>query len=307
MVSKAPKISIVGMGRVGSVVAFSILMKGLAAEMVLVDYNPDVAEGDALDLLHASSFTSPVDIRGGDYSDTKNSDVVIICASIPSKNIKSRLDLCKGNTDLFKEIIPKIAKASPEAILIVITNPLDIMTYCALKISKFPPSRVMGTGTLIDSGRFRALLARASKINSEEIHAYILGEHGDRQFPVLSQADVGCVRFKERSKARVAEIFKETRQGGYLVMQKKGFTNYAIALATNTLVECIVKDERKIYPVSTLVDGYCGIKNICLSIPAIIGREGILRTLELEMRKEEQKAFKDSARILKDIINSLEL
>ncbi|MBU0686916.1 MAG: L-lactate dehydrogenase [Candidatus Margulisbacteria bacterium] len=302
---KGAKISLVGTGRVGSAVAFSTLIKGLAKEMVLVDYNPKAAEGDALDLLHASCFAQPVDVRGGDYPDTKDSDIVIISASIPMKDIKSRLDLCQGNVELFKQIIPKIAQASPNAIIILITNPLDIMTYAALKISGFPKERVIGTGTLIDSGRFRSLVANAAHINPEEIHAYIIGEHGDSQFPVLSRANVGGRKFRERAKPKIEEFFEQTKKGGYLVMEKKGFTNYAIALSTTTLVECIVKDLKKIYPVSTLVNDYYGVSDLCISVPTIIGSGGAERVIDLELDENEIKKFQDSAKILKDITTSL--
>lgn len=307
MIGQAPKISIIGMGKVGSAIAFSILIKGLGGEMVLVDFYREAAEGDALDLLHASPFAHPIEIRAGDYDDTRDSDVVIICASIPSKGIQSRLDLCQGNATLFREIIPQIVAASPEAILLIITNPLDIMTHAALKISGFPAARVLGTGTLIDSGRFRSLLAAEAKIHPDEIHAYILGEHGDSQFPVLSQAGVGSVPFSERSAGRVAELFEQARQGGYMVMKKKGFTNYAIALATATIVEAIVQDRRKIYPVSTRVEGYYGLQDLCLSVPAIIGSGGVLRTVPVELNEEEQKALRKSAAVLEEIIRSLQL
>jgi L-lactate dehydrogenase len=307
MMTKLPKISIIGTGRVGSAIAFSLLIKGLAKEMVLVDYNPDVAAGDALDLMHATCFASPIDIHGGDYADTKDSDIVIISSSIPSKDIKSRLDLCQGNTELFKQTIPKIANASPNAILIIISNPLDIMTYVALKISGFSASKVIGIGTMIDSGRFRSLIAHEAQINPEEIHAYILGEHGDSQFPVLSYADVGGVPFRPKS-TETKKIFEQARLGGYTVMNKKGFTNYSIALATATLVDCIVYDRHKIYPVSTLINGYCEVDDVCISVPTIIGSEGILKIVELnDMTTSEQRAFHDSAKILKELIGSLKL
>ena len=301
-----PKISLIGIGKVGSTIAYSILLKGLASEMVLVDCNHDVADGDALDLLHASTFAHPMQIRSGDYSDAKDSDIVIICASIPSKDIKSRLDLCHGNTNLFKEIIPKITQASPNAILIVITNPIDIMVFTALKISRFPASRVIGTGTMVDSGRFRALLAAKTKVNPTDIHAYIIGEHGESQLPVLSRADMRSISIQERSTAETAKIFEQTRWGGDMVIQKKGFTNYAIALATATLVECIIYDKHKIYPVSTFVNDYYGMQDLCISVPAIIGRKGVDRILHIELNEDEQKAFQHSAKIIKDIISSLQ-
>ena len=275
--------------------------------MVLVDYNADVAAGEALDLLHATCFASPIDIYSGDYADTKDSDIVIISSSIPAKNFKSRLDLCQGNTELFKQIIPKIAKVSPGAILVIISNPLDIMTYIALKISGFAKSKVMGTGTLIDSGRFRSLLANKAKVNPEDVSAYILGEHGDSQFPVLSRADVGGVPFKKHSAEIIAEIFAQARLGGYAVIKKKGFTNYSIALATTTLVSSIVYNSRRVYPISTLVSGYCGVNDVCISVPAIIGSEGVLRTLDLDMNENEQESFRNSAKILQEVIASLQL
>ena len=297
------KISVIGCGKVGSAIAFSLLIKGLASEMVLVDYNPKAAEGDALDLLQASCFIHPMDIRGGDYPDTKDSDIVIVTASVPMNDIKSRLDLCQGNVELFKGVIPQIAKASPNASIIMITNPLDIMTYAALKLSGFPSRRVIGTGTMIDSGRFRALIASETRINADELHAYIIGEHGDSQFAALSSANVGGRKFKES--LRINELFEQTRKGGYLVMEKKGFTNYAIALSTATLVESILKDLRKIYPVSTLVNNYYGVSDLCISVPCIISREGVARVVEIELNDKEQKAFQDSARTLQDITTSL--
>ena len=307
MMNKLPKISIIGTGRVGAAVAFSLLIKGLAKEMVLVDYNADVAAGEALDLLHATCFANPIDIYSGDYAATKGSDIVIISASVSAKGMKSRLDLCQGNVELFKQTIPQIAKASPEAILLIISNPLDIMTYVALKLSGFAKSKVIGTGTLIDSGRFRSLLANRAKVHPDDVSAYILGEHGDSQFPVLSRADIGGVVFKKHSAEVVADIFEQTRFGGYAVIKRKGFTCYSIALATVTLVASIVYDSRRIYPVSTLVNGYCGVDDICISVPAIIGGEGILRILELEMTTVEQKSFRNSAEILQKIIASLRL
>jgi L-lactate dehydrogenase len=221
MMSKLPKISIIGDGRVGSAIAFSLLLKGLAKEMVLVDYNSDVAVGDALDLSHATTFANSVNIYSGDYADTKDSDIVVISSSVPCKDLTSRLDFSQGNTDHFKEMIPKIVKASPNAILLVISNPLDIMTYVALKISGFPSSRVIGTGTLIDTGRFRSLLAKEVKINPEDIHVYILGEHGDSQFPLLSCGEIGGIPF-DRTSPKIKEICEQTRLWAYHIIQKKG-------------------------------------------------------------------------------------
>ncbi len=304
MLQKTPKISIIGMGRVGSAIAFATLIKGLAGDLVLVDYNKNVALGEAFDLLHASAFTPRVNVRAGDYPDTADSDIVVITASIPMKNIKSRLDLVQGNYELFKGIIPEIARSSPGATLVVISNPVDICAYLAWKTSGFPASRVIGTGTLIDTGRFQALIADEAQLSAQDIHAYILGEHGDSEFAAVSRAYVGGVSFKTGSK-RIGELFEEAKKGGYKVMEYKGYTSYAIALSATTLMECILQDGRRILPVSTLVNGYLGVSDVFLSLPAVVGREGVLKSIEIPLTPDEQEAFKKSAALMKDVLGSL--
>ena len=305
MIHKAPKISIVGVGRVGSAVAFAALIKGLAGEFRLVDRNKDLAMGQACDLLHASALAHPVKIKSGDIPDTAGSDIVVITASVPRIDLQSRLDLVQGNYPLFKEMIPEIAAASPDAILVIVTNPLDVMTYLAWKLSGFPPSRVIGTGTLIDTARFQSLIADATGFNPQDIHAYILGEHGDSEFAALSLANVGGVAFDERL-GPISELFEEARHGGFQVYRYKGYTNYAIALSTVAIIESIVHDTHKILPVSTLIDGYLGVEDICLSVPAVIGRKGVLNTVELKLNEREQDAFVRSADLMRQVVTSLE-
>ncbi len=301
------KISVVGVGNVGATIAYALLTDGVAKEMALVDYNPDVAEGHAIDLTHARSFTGTMEVYSGDYECTKDSDVVVIAASIPSKNLKSRLDLYQGNVELFKGIIPKIVKFSPHAIILVTSNPLDIMTQAALKISGFHPSRVIGTGTTIDSERFRSLLAMDANIHPSNVHAYILGEHGDSQFPVLSLSNIGGVKVQPKDINHMKSIFENVRESAYKVIQKKGFTNFAIASATAKIVRSILRDQHKVFPISSLINNYYGESDICISVPTVLGKNGVVETLNIELNEEEQASFKKSAKVIRDIVSELKI
>ncbi len=296
------KISVVGIGRVGSALAFTVVIKGLADELVLVHRTEEVADGEARDLAHASAFADHrMTIRAGQVEDTSGSDVVVVCASVPQpRDIADRAELGLGNTRLFRQLIPPLAAASPEAILLVVTNPVDVMTYFALQWSGFPASRVLGTGTLIDSGRFRALLSAHANIHPDDLRAYILGEHGDTQFPALSLALTGGEPIPPTQ--TVGRLFDETVRSGYEVVQKKGFTNYAVALAAGLILESIVHDERRTMPVSTLIDGYLGVHDVCLSVPAVVGRAGIARALEPPLSADEVVAFHASADTVRQTI-----
>jgi L-lactate dehydrogenase len=298
------KISVVGMGRVGSATAFALVVRGLAEELVLVDEHLDHATGEAFDLQHASVFGRPMDIRAGDYDATAGSDIVILCASAPVTDTSSRLKQAAPNAALFKRIVPAIARGCPGAILIVVTNPVDVMTYLALKYSGFAPSRVFGTGTLIDTARFRSLLSQASAMNSDDIRAYILGEHGDSQIPALSVASAGGVRFKEHD-ATVMKMFEEARQGGYRVIAHKGHTSCAIAMAISVIVDAIARNALTVLPVSVLIEGYLGVRDVCLSMPCVIGRAGVTRALAVDLSEEEAGAFRKSADMLRQVIAPL--
>lgn len=299
------RISIVGMGRVGSATAFALVVRGLAEELVLIDENVDHATGEAFDLQHASAFVRPMDIRIGNYDATAGSDIVILCASAPVTDSSSRLKQATPNAALIKRVVPAIARACPHAILIVVTNPVDVMTYLALKSSDFDPSRVLGTGTLIDTARFRSLLSQASAMNSDDIRAYIMGEHGDSQIPALSVASAGGVRFKEHDET-VSKMFEEARQGGYRVVACKGHTSYAIAMAISVIVDAIARNSLTVLPVSVLIDGYLGVRDVCMSMPCVIGRSGVTRALPVDLSDEEAAAFRNSAEMLREIIAPLE-
>lgn len=299
---RAAKVSVIGVGRVGSTIAFGVLMKGLAGEMILVDANKKVAVGEARDLMHASPFAFSTDIRAGEYYDTRNSDVIVLTASVPLREVASKIELVRENYRLFREMIPVLAEQSPEAVFVVVTNPVDAMTYFTLKLSGFSARRVIGTGTLLDSGRFRMLLADASGASPNDINAYIIGEHGDTHFPVLSSASVGGRHFRVMDK--VVELFDKANTEGRMVFESKGYTNYAIGLTALTIMESLVLDSRRVLPVSFLMDRYLGVSDVCISMPAVIGRNGIQRIIDLDLDETEKAQFKKSAEAVKEMIRA---
>jgi L-lactate dehydrogenase len=300
------KISIVGVGKVGSATAFALVTRGLCDELVLVGRHKRSVAGDAHDLMHAAAFVRPMVVRPGSIKDSAGSDIVILTASAPMRDTSSRFSVAKANAKLYARLVPELAKANPRAILIIVANPVDLMTHLTLRLSGFPASRVLGTGTLIDTARFRGLLAQQSGINVYDLRAYILGEHGDSQFPALSTASAGGMRFDEHDQT-VLRMFHKARQSGYLVVKHKGYTNYAIALATTMIVEMIVSDMHGVVPVSVLIDGYLGVRDVCLSVPCVVGRSGVLRTLPVELNDTEAAAFRKSAKLLREAMQKLDL
>jgi len=301
------KITIVGMGRVGSAIAFASVIDPLASELLLINRNREKAEGDALDLNHASALrNSNMNIRAGDIADSAGSDIIIFTASMPYGDpTRKRLDLATENLPILREWIPPLAAASPDAILIMVTNPVDAMTYAAIKLSGFPPMRVIGTGTLLDSVRYRSLLSTELQIHADDIRAYILGEHGDSQFAAHSIAMTGGQRFYASDTSR--RMFTETVNMGYEVSRLKGHTCYGIAMATNLIIDSIVYDLRHTMPVSVLIDGYVGITDVCLSLPVVIGRAGVTRILHPPLNDDEQAMFKQSATKVKQTIAQMRL
>jgi L-lactate dehydrogenase len=309
------KISIVGAGNVGSAFAYALMLSGLASEIVLVDINRKKAAGEAMDLSHALSFSRPAVISAGEYSDCEGSDIVVITAGAAQKPGESRLQLAERNTDIFRSIIPEVSKAAPNAIIIVVSNPVDILTYVTLKISGLPKERVIGSGTILDTSRFRYELGNAFGIDPRNIHAYIIGEHGDSEVPVWSLANVAGVRFTDfcplcgmdYDQKKMDELFEKTRTAAYKIIEAKGATYYAIASGTLRIVESILRNENSVLTVSTLVDGYYGVDDICISVPAVINRRGIKELVQLTLSDKESDAFRRSAKILMDIADSLSL
>ena len=299
------KITIVGTGRVGAAIAFAATINPLASELLLLNRTRDKAEGEAIDLLHASAVRNTnMRIRAGDIPDSKGSDIIVFTASVPYGDpSRKRSELAADNLHVLQEWIPPLVEASPDAILIIVSNPVDALTYAALKISGFPPHRVIGTGTLLDSVRYRSMLSAELEIHSDDIRAYILGEHGDTQFAAHSLSVTGGERFYPSDTSR--QLFQKTVNVGYEVSRLKGHTSYGIALATMMILDSIIYDLRHTMPVSVLIEDYFDVKDVCLSLPSVIGRAGVTRVLRPPLSDEEQQLFRHSAEAVQNCIRSM--
>ena len=295
------KISVIGMGKVGAATAFSLVIRAIPHELVLVARTKEKALGDALDLQHAAAMVRSMEVIAGDAADTKGSDIVILALSVPQGPITDRLELAEPNGRLLREVVPELASLSPKAVFLVLTNPVDVCTYVTLRASGLPSGQVMGSGTLIDTARLRSLIAREAGISAEDIRAYVLGEHGDSQFPAMSVASVGGLRLDRGGKA-MDSLVDEARHGGQLVTKRKGYTNYAVALSATLICEAIAEDARTILPVSTLIDGFQGVKDVCLSLPCVVGSGGILKVLSVDLDAEEREQFRKSAALVKEAL-----
>jgi len=309
------KISIIGSGFVGATTAYTLALSGIAKTIVLIDINKDKAEGDALDISHGVPFISPVELYAGDYSDVSGSDIIIITAGAAQKPGETRLDLVKRNTMIFKDIVAKLIKVNDTAIYLIVTNPVDILTYVTYKISGLPYGRVLGSGTVLDSARFRYLLSKHCNIDPRNIHGYIIGEHGDSELAAWSITNIAGIPIdnycnlcgKACEKDFREEIFNNVVRAAYTIIEKKGATYYAVALAVRRIVEAIFRDENSILTVSSPLTGQYGVTNVALSLPSVVGRNGIVNILELPLSQEEIDAFRRSAEIIKGVIQELDI
>jgi len=299
------KIAIIGMGRVGTTIAFSLVLKGLCNDLVLINRTVSKAAGDAMDLQHSLAFCQhTMQISSGALDDAKGADIVVITASVStSKNVSSRMELGVANVALFKEIIPVISRNNPDAILLVVSNPVDAMTYLTSELSGFLSAKVLGVGTLIDSARFRVMLSESEKIHPDDLRAYVVGEHGPNQFPIFSQAVVGCESIHDNPEHR--KIFDRVTEAGFNVYHLKGYTNFAIANATCEVIRTIINDEHRTIPICTHFDEWLGISDNCFSIPVVLGRKGILRYLHPTLNAREQQDLISNAHRIKDNIKKL--
>lgn len=309
-----PKIVIVGAGNVGSTFAFSLMISGLAREIVLIDKNDSLAKGECMDLNHGLSFAHPTKIYAAGFESCKDADIVVITAGSNQKPGQSRTDLVKANVAIFKELIPEITKYATNAILLVVTNPVDILTYVTLKISGFPSNRVIGSGTVLDTARLKYMISEYYKVDANNIHTYIIGEHGDTELPVWSNATIGGMEIetfcsvyarKTDSKNELAEIFDKVKNAAYQIIEAKGATNYSIALSLVKICQAIVRNENSILPVSTLITDFYGISDVCISIPAIVNITGVEQYVKLNLSDQEQKLFLHSANALKNLIKTI--
>lgn len=301
------KIAILGTGRVGSACAFALVMRRLGTELVLVGRDRRRVEGDAMDLQHAAALVGRATVRAATLDDAggvDDADVIVLTNSAGGKTTVDRLDELRANADLFRGLVPQLARRAPRAIYIVVTNPVDAMTYLTIRFGDLPSGRVVGTGTLLDTIRFRATLSEAWRINPNDVRAYILGEHGESQFAALSVATAGGVRI-EGSDAFVRQAAEDAKHAGPAVHSRKGFTNYGVAGSVATIVSAIREDSRAVLPLSTRIDGYLGVRDVCLSVPCVVGRDGVERTLPVDLDDAEASAFRRSAGVLREALASV--
>ena len=313
--SHPAKVAVVGVGSVGASFAYSLVIHGLVSEISLIDVNAEKARGEAMDLEHGMPFVQPARINAGDYRECKDADIVVITAGAAQKPGESRLDLVKKNAAIFKQVIPKITEHNDQCVLLVATNPVDIMTYVSLKLSGFPPNRVIGSGTILDTARLRSLLGEHFKIDPRNVHAYIIGEHGDSEVPVWSSASIAGVEIKKYcpicgmkyEQQYLDKIFEQVKNAAYQIIDLKGATYYAIGLGLTRIVESIIRDENAILTVSSLLHDYYGVSDLCLSVPSIVNKNGVSQTIKLPLEEAEIKMFQKSAALMEKVIHSLSI
>ena len=303
------KVAVIGCGFVGSSSAFALMQSGLFSEMVLIDADTKRAEGEAMDISHGISFARPMQIYAGNYDDITDAAIIVITAGANQKPDETRLDLIKKNAALMKSIVGEIKKRDFGGILLIVSNPVDILTLIALKESGYPSNRVIGSGTVLDTGRFKYLLGEHLDVDSRSVHAFIIGEHGDSELAAWSNARIGGLKVNDFCELRghfnheqsMKKIFENVRNSAYEIIERKHATYYGIAMAVKRICEAIVRNEKSILPVSSLMTGEYGLNDVVLSIPAVVDETGVQKVIPIELNDEELTKLKDSANILKDI------
>ena len=309
------RVAIVGAGNVGASFAFSLLNSALATEIVLIDANTARAEGEAMDLNHAVPLLQSTRIWQGSLADTAGALLTVITAGSAQKPGETRLDLAGRNVNILRSIIPDVVRHNPHGIILIAANPVDILTYAAIKISGLPANQVFGSGTILDTARFRYLLSQHFGVDPRSVHGYIIGEHGDSEVPVWSLANIAGMRlpvFCQQNNLAcqdqvLEEIFHQTRDAAYEIIQRKGATYYAIAAGLTKIAEAIIRDQNTVLSVSSLIDDYYGMEDVCFSLPSVVDRGGVERILRLELSERELAGLQKSAEVLKQINQSLGL
>ena len=309
------KLAVIGCGFVGSASAFALMQSGLFSEMVLIDANRARAEGEALDISHGLPFAKPMKIYAGDYPDLADASLIVVTAGAGQKPGETRLDLVKKNVSIFRSIIPSITQYNKEAILLIVANPVDILTYAAAKLSGFPENRVFGTGTVLDTARLKYLLGEHLQVDSRAVHAFILGEHGDSEIVAWSSANVSGLPLHNFCEMRgyfdhdaaMETLAAGVKNSAYEIIEKKGATYYGIAMSVRRVCEAIVRDEKSILPVSSVQHGSYGIQDVALSLPAVVGKDGVETIVPIALSDEEIAALQVSAQTLKDVLNAQDL
>lgn len=309
------KIGIVGLGNVGASIAYTLALSKLFNEIVLVDSNVDKAEGEALDISHGLPFLRPMKIVSGSYDDIIDAKIIIITAGAAQKEGETRLDLVNKNVAIFKSIIPEIKNRNYKGILLIVSNPVDILTYVSIKLSSFPKERVIGSGTVLDSARLKYKLGEHLNVDSRSIHAFIVGEHGDSEIVLWSSANVSGIPLHKFCELRgffdhdyeTSKIASDVKNSAYEIINKKRATYYGIALSTKRIVEAIINDEKAILPISSYIDDEYNMDDVALSLPSLVGKDGLISHIPLDLSKEEEQKLNESYLSLKDVIKKLDL
>ena len=309
------KAAIIGCGFVGSASAFALMQSGLFSELVLIDANHDKAEGEAMDIAHGLPFAGQMKIYAGDYDDIVDAAVIIVTAGAAQKPGETRLDLVNKNVNIFKSIIPEIAKRNYKGILLIVANPVDILTYTAVKLSGLPENRVIGSGTVLDTARLKYALGVHLEVDSRSVHSFIIGEHGDSEIVAWSSTNVSGIPVNDFCELRghfnheeaMHRIADDVKNSAYDIIEKKGATYYGIAMSVKRICECIMRDEKSILPISSMMHGEYGISDICLSMPTVVGREGVETRVPIQLNEQEESALSASAEQLSKVAAQLDL
>ena len=307
------KVAVIGCGFVGSASAFSLMNSGLFSEIVLIDSDRAKAEGEAMDISHGVPFAREMKIYAGDYDDIVDAAIIIITAGANQKPTETRLDLVHKNVKIFQAIIPEISRRECKGILLIVANPVDILTYTAIKLSGFQENRVIGSGTVLDTARLKSKLSRHLEVDSRSIHAFIIGEHGDSEIAAWSSANVSGIPINEFCEMRghydhekaKEEIADKVKNSAYEIIERKHATYYGIAMAVKRICEVIIRDEKSIMPISSMMHGEHGVDDVVLSMPAIVGKNGLETKVPISLDEKEKIKLKESADTLKRIINDL--
>ena len=306
------KITILGAGNVGASIAYTFAVAGTCSDIVLVDINKAKAKGEAMDIRQGVSFGENVEVFDGEYEDAKDSDIVVVTLGIARKPGQTRLDLAQINVNIIKEVMPQIAKYAPDAIYVVVSNPVDILTYTILKCTDLSPNQVIGSGTALDTSRLRSIIADHVGLSPNSIHAYVFGEHGDSSFIPWSLTNIAGIPMEEycadqdHADLDEEEIINEVRTAGAEVIKRKGATFYAIAMSVNKICDSILRDSNNIITVSTMMNGKYGIDDVCLSLPCVIGSNGIEREVSPKMTDTEIEKLRASAAALRSVIDQIQ-
>ncbi len=309
------KAAIIGCGFVGAATAFALMQSKLFSELILIDADFDKADGEALDIAHGIPFTGQTKIFAGQYRDLSDASIVIVTAGANQKPGETRLDLVEKNVGIFKSIIPKITRQGFHGILLIVSNPVDILTYAAVKLSGLPESRVIGSGTLLDTARLKYALSERLRVDSRSIHSFVIGEHGDSEIAAWSSANVSGIPLHDFCEMRgyfnhddaMREIAEDVKNSAYEIIEKKSATYYGVAISVKRICECIVQDEKSILPVSAMIHGMYGIQGIALSLPAVLGENGVETHVPIPLNAAETAKLNDSANTLREIVRTLRL